>query len=123
LRSWPAQKAGPFAGDHHHAHRLVACDLVDRGDQRLEHLERERVELLRTVQREGGHAAGILAAQDGGFGCGIGAEFGVHGSLLVVSCSQGHVATGGNVNVNKRATPALRAALRPSRFVAPCVRV
>ncbi len=45
-----------LAGDDHHAHRLVARDLVDRGDQGLEHLERERIELLQAVERDFGTA-------------------------------------------------------------------
>jgi len=69
-----------LACEHDHTHAFVTRDLVDGGDQRLEHLEGERVELLRTVQRQRGHAALVGAQQDGFRGNGGGGR-GAHAAV------------------------------------------
>ena len=53
----------PVAGDHHHAHRFVLPDRIERGLQFGQQLLGQRVVLLRPVQREGGDPTRSSAQQ------------------------------------------------------------
>ena len=64
-RSAPAQNAGGVAGDDHRADVRVGLELVERGDDLLDHVEVERVAALGVVEGDGGDAIGHLDADKG----------------------------------------------------------